>query len=134
VVTFEQKADQLPDSDRMLYVRGSSGFAGFARGVMDRAFIEDFHEKGKALLGSRWTEWGTEQIASNYAIANMPGSLPLTAPKYMNYEAQPTIPAEASVIHFLGFCRFDHGFLAGMANAEIRQLQSSGRAVVSPAR
>jgi hypothetical protein len=125
VITFEKRANEFPECEKWLYLRGSSGFAGFPRGGVDRAFIEDFHDKGQALFGPRWTEWGTEQIASNFAIANMPGSIPLIAPKYMNYEGQPQIPAEASLIHFLGFCRFDYGFLPTMANREIQKMFSN---------
>lgn len=124
VFEFERRASQFPNADKLLYVRGSSGFAGFARGAVDRSFIEEFHMNGEAVLGPRWREWGTEQIASNFAIANMPDSLPLQPPRYMNYEGQPDIPAQASVVHFLGTWRFDHGFLATMVNDEVRRQHS----------
>lgn len=124
VFEFEKRAPQYPNASKLMYLRGSSGFAGFARGAISRAFLEDFHEKGKALLGERWREWGTEQIASNFAIANSPGSIGLPKPKYLTWEHH-EIPEDVAILHFLGYCRFDQGVLPRLANREIDQLLAS---------
>jgi hypothetical protein len=55
----------LPDADRRRYVRGSSGFAGFAPGGFRRADLETFSLEMHERLGDAWTEWGSEQVASN---------------------------------------------------------------------
>jgi hypothetical protein len=104
-----------------MYLRGSSGFTGFARDAIDRNFVEDFYHKASVLMGPRWREWGTEQIASNYCVANSPDSFGLPKPKYMNWERQP-IPDDVSLLHFLGYCRFDEGVLVRFANREIDAL------------
>lgn len=121
VFEFEKRAPQYPDAANLYYLRGSSGFAGFAKGGPSRASLEDFHAKSKALLGSRWTEWGTEQIASNFTIANSPGSVGLPKPKYLTWEHH-QIPADISLLHFLGYCRFDEGVYVQWANREIDAL------------
>jgi len=115
---FERRGPEYPDSGKVLYLRGSSGFAGFARNAVDRGFVEEFYDKASHLMGPRWREWGTEQIASNFCIANSPGSLALPKPKYMSWERQ-AIPHDVSLLHFLGHCRFDQGVLVRFANREI---------------
>jgi hypothetical protein len=122
VFAFEKAAKQYPHSQEVLYVRGSSGFAGFAKGAIQPEFLETFHLNGSALLGGRWKEWGTEQLASNFVIANSPGSLPLPKPKYLTWENH-VIPEEISVLHFLGYCRFDQGVFPAFAKREIEALK-----------
>jgi hypothetical protein len=121
VFAFEKKAPNYPGAADLLYLRGSSGFAGFARGAVDRRFLEDFYQKSKDLMGPRWREWGTEQIASNFIIANSPGSIGLPKPKYLTWERH-EIPQDLSLLHFLGYCRFDQGVFTRFANREIDTL------------
>ena len=120
VTDFEMKGPDYPDSGNVLYLRGSSGFAGFAKGAVDRAFVNDFYEKALVMMGPRWKEWGTEQISSNFCIANSPDSFGLPWPKYMTWEHH-KIPSDVpvSLMHFLGYCRFDDGVLVNHANCEI---------------
>jgi hypothetical protein len=124
VFEFEKRAPDYPGAAQLQYLRGSSGFAGFAKNALSRAFLEDFHAKCKALLGSRWTEWGTEQIASNFMIANSPDSVGLPKLKYLTWEHH-QIPEDISLLHFLGYCRFDQGVYAQWANREIDALLAS---------
>lgn len=121
VLEFEKRGPDFPDSDKLMYLRGSSGFTGFAKGVVDRKFLEHFHDMGASILGPRWSEWGTEQIASNFSVANSPGSVGLPKPKYLTWERH-VLPAELSLLHFLGYCRFDKGVFARFANQEIDAL------------
>ncbi len=124
VFAFEKAAPEYPGAADLQYLRGSSGFAGFARGAISRAFLEDFYDKSLALLGPRWSEWGTEQIASNFCIANSPGSFGLPVPKFLTWENHP-VYAETVLFHFLGYCRFDQGLLVRLANREIDAMLES---------
>lgn len=121
VHNFEKRVREFPDADNWLYVRGSSGFAGFAKGAMSRSFVEDFHERAQRVFGARWKEWGTEQVASNFTIANSPGSFPLPKPKYLSFENH-QIPDEISLLHFLGYYRFNQGVFVRFANREVDAL------------
>lgn len=121
VVEFERRGAELPDAEAVKYVRASSGFAGFARGCSERAAIEEFHENAKNVFGQRWLEWGSEQIGSNFAIANSPACLPLPWPKYSNYMGG-ELSCENSLLHFLGTWRFQQGHYARLANREIDAL------------
>jgi hypothetical protein len=121
VFEFEKRGPAFPDSKELLYLRGSSGFTGFARSAITRSFVENFNDTAAAVLGTRWREWGTEQIASNFCIANSPGSTGLPKPKYLTWEHH-ALPEEISLLHFLGYCRFDEGIFARFANREIDAL------------
>ena len=118
VFEFERRGPEFPNSDKLLYLRGSSGFTGFARNTIERKFLEDFNRTAGAIMGHRWSEWGTEQIASNFSVANSPGSIGLPKPKYLTWEHH-SLPEEVSLLHFLGYCRFDQGIFARFANREI---------------
>lgn len=118
VFDFEIRAREFPDAGNFQYLRGSSGFAGFARGGATLEQLLDFHRGGEKVFGARWREWGTEQIASNFIIANSLGSIGLPKPKYLTWERH-TISQPPSLLHFLGYCRFDQGVYANYANREI---------------
>ena len=118
----ERLYDRLPDAANLKYVRGSSGFAGFAKGGFSRDRIERFHVEMERLMPDRWKEWGTEQCASNFAIANSPDALVLPYPKYANFE--PGLQREgSSFLHFIGTYRFDDGVFAELALKEIAALK-----------
>ncbi|WBO22351.1 hypothetical protein [Sphingomonas abietis] len=96
-----------PDAAAHHYVRGCSGFTGFARGgVSGRSEAERFSCAGEALVGKeRWSEWGTEQVASSFLLANEPGTQPLPYARYANYWKQ-AIGAETCFLHFVGTNRY----------------------------
>jgi hypothetical protein len=128
VNTFELKAREFPDADKWKYVRGSSGFAGFSKGGVTHELLETFHAGGLKVHGSRWKEWGTEQIASNFTVANSPDSIPLPYPKYATFEPEYAtfqkdgIKDTMSLLHFIGAFRFDLGVFPTLANREIDAL------------
>lgn len=101
-----------PQAATLKYVRGSSGFAGFAHGGVTRALAEDFHVEMEKILGAkRWREWGTEQVASNFVVANSPDPVVLPWPAYG------TVPPGADMSkvklgHFIGSSRFVNQRLA----------------------
>jgi hypothetical protein len=120
--------ERYPGAEGLRYVHGSSGFTGFARGAMLRKEIETFHQEMSKLMGPRWTEWGTEQCASNFAIANSPGAVVLPYPTYSSFH--PGGPRmEAKCLHFIGSHRFEEDFFAGRAREEIRRAMKPKRPV-----
>jgi len=106
-----------PDKARLKYIRGSSGFAGFAKGGVTRKLAEDFHVEMEKLLGrERWREWGTEQVASNFVVANSPDPLALPHPTYATVTPTTDL-SQLRFGHFIGTHRFgadefERGFAA----------------------
>lgn len=86
-----------------LYVRGCAGFTGFPQSSAMVASLFHFAEAIHASLGKRWADWGTEQAASNYLVANAAGTRVLPFPAY----ATPDVMDDRSVfVHFIGSLRF----------------------------
>lgn len=108
-VAAEAALDTLPDAAGRFYVHASSGFAGFAKGVCASAELEWFSGHMSATLGNRlWSEWGSEQIASNYLLANAPGAMVLPFPRYACFE--PDLRTnEHALLHFIGTYRYNGG-------------------------
>jgi hypothetical protein len=104
---IEARFAGYPDAARHHYVRGCSGFTGFARGgPSGRAEAEAFSRGGEGLVGSeRWREWGTEQVASSFLLSNEPGMRPLPYARYLNYWNEPP-NADARFLHFVGTHRY----------------------------
>ncbi|MEK8085810.1 hypothetical protein WNB94_05305 [Aquabacterium sp. A3] len=89
--------------ERKHYVRGCSGFAGFARQAISEADVVALSERMQAVLGEAWSRWGTEQFSSNYLIANAPGAVVLPHPMYTT----PNRMGPYTVfVHFIGSQRF----------------------------
>ena len=117
----ERALASLPGAAALSYIRGSSGFAGFARGGFARARLEDFSRRMEAMLGERWREWGTEQVASNFAIANSPGAVVLPWPEHACFG--PGIDASrARFLHFVGTHRFEGGVYGARSRDVLRAL------------
>jgi len=114
ILLTERALSRLPDAATLKYVRGSSGFAGFARGGFDRRRAEDFHVAMAELLGSRFREWGTEQVASNFAVANSPDPLVLPFPDYTIFEPKTDVE-KARFFHFIGTFRYRDGIYAQLS-------------------
>ena len=110
------------------YVRGCSGFAGFAAGTLNADRIERFSARMSELLGAdKWSEWGSEQITSNYFVANAPDArvLPVEAYPFWSPDCD---ARQARLIHFFGTYRFHAGAYARFGRRVIRELsQSAGR-------
>lgn len=106
------------------YVRGCSGFAGFARGDGGRALAEAFSREATRLLGAeRWARWGSEQVTSNMVVANEPDPLLLPYDRYLNFWDE-GIPADARFVHFIGSCRFSGSAYIDATRAAIRRIAS----------
>jgi hypothetical protein len=86
-----------------LYVRGCAGFTGFPKTQTMRSELFDFSTKMRARTNGRWADWGTEQVASNYLVANAPATTTLPFPKYGTPNKA---NGETAFLHFIGSMRF----------------------------
>lgn len=121
-VVAERRFDEYPGAENLKYVQASSGFCGFARGGISRKEVETFHIEGEKLLGERWKEWGTEQSASNFAIANSASAIVLPYPKYANFD--PGLRLGSSFLHFIGSFRYHDDYFADRAKGVIAELNA----------
>ena len=116
----------VPEAASLQYIRGSSGFSGFAAGqVMSRGQVEMFSDTMTTLIGKKWNEWGSEQLMSNVVVGNSPDSLVLPLPEYTCFE-----PAEYSIVdkikcfHFIGTYRFSTHHYRTLARKVIKELKA----------
>ncbi|MGE4430882.1 MAG: hypothetical protein AB7E05_09115 [Sphingobium sp.] len=111
----------IPGWPDLRYVRGCSGFAGFARG-QDRRLATAFSQAASAVLGpKRWNEWGTEQVTSSFVIANDPHGRVLPPDLYVNYWG--TAPVrDVRFLHFIGTYRWHRFEYQRRSLAAIRAL------------
>jgi hypothetical protein len=119
-VEAEKNLARIPDSARRQYVRGSAGFTGFGRRAVSRSDVEQFSNQMREYLGQRWAEWGTEQVTSNYLIANAPNSIVLPFPKYRCYRSG-VDPHQSAFLHFVGINRYDQGIYRRESQLAIRE-------------
>jgi len=91
----------LPDDAR--YVRGCSGFTGFPQTTHMQDQMIDFSQRMTGKLGADWKRWGTEQVTSNYLVANASGTKVLPFPKYGTPDCA---RADTAFLHFIGSMRF----------------------------
>jgi len=89
-----------------LYVRGCAGFTGFPAHIDMRKNLLDFSAKMTAAQGALWKSWGTEQVTSNYLVANAPGTRVLPFPKYGTPDQATD---DTAFLHFIGSLRFING-------------------------
>lgn len=118
----EAHFSKLEGSENLKYVRGCSGFSGFAKGSFNKQFIIDFSQKMEKEIGSKWHEWGSEQVMSNIVVANLLKAEVLPHPKYSDCKKM-KLP-ETCFIHFIGEYRFRRSIYAKLAQNEIRKLDS----------
>ena len=91
------------------YLRGCSGFAGFARSGDGRQVASRIAHAMCQLVGDDAMKiWGTEQVASNYVVANDPNPVGLPYAHYMNYWGAAYGPS-VNFVHFVGPHRHDNG-------------------------
>jgi hypothetical protein len=113
-IVAEAHLAELEPSIGTRYGCGSSAFAGFRPDPQRRQVLERFSARMEQLLGSRWREWGTEQVASNFLVAHDPNGLLLPYRRYRNFGGE-SLTAEAAFVHFFGTFRYDHGTYRQMA-------------------
>lgn len=118
----EANFDKLKDFASLRYIRGCAGFAGFPRGSFTREFVESISAEMRAAIGSKWDEWGSEQVMSNIVVANIPGAVVLPHPKYS--DCRKMRAGETVFIHFIGSCRFSSGRYARLGARVITELNA----------
>jgi hypothetical protein len=111
-ILAEASLDRLPGSESARYVRGCSGFSGFAQGSFSRAQLKAFSQTMGGILGERWAAWGTEQFSSNFMVSNSPRACVLPHPKYCHPGRE---RAGTVFLHFIGYVRFTTGRYARAA-------------------
>jgi len=114
----------------VLYVRGCAGFTGFPRSETMRDTMVDFSRRMTAKLGDDWKRWGTEQVTSNFLVANANGTRALPFPKYGTPDAA---TGETAFYHFIGSMRFINGKYEATSRTAIRMLGAAPPAPVSVA-
>lgn len=121
-VLGERALDKVPEWRNSRYIRGCAGFAGFARGELSRKALETFSTHMVAQLGAElWSSWGSEQLTSNFFVAN--SSKPLALPfEQFPYWAPDADLTEARLVHFIGDHRFTSGKYANFALDAVRAL------------
>lgn len=108
-VVSEQLMLNLPEKLGKLYVHGCSGFAGFAPGSLTRDKINEFSIAMQAIVGrEKWWEWGSEQVTSNFMVANCENAVILPIDTYPFWKRGVNIE-KAKFIHFFGTHRFEDG-------------------------
>ena len=106
IVVAESSLAGIGLSPDLLYVRGCAAFTGFPPATGMRADLLDFSERMGRRIGKRWAEWGTEQVTSNFLVANASRTSVLPFPKY----GTPDLADANSVFqHFIGSMRFVNG-------------------------
>lgn len=120
----EAGMDALTGFETMHYIRGCSGFSGFARGSFDPQHLDELSRQMGEKIGARWSDWGSEQFMSNVIVANSGAPCVLPHPRYCDCSHyRPDEPAPVFV-HFIGTCRFRKGRYARAATRLIRRLHA----------
>lgn len=121
-VLAEQSLVKLPAELGSHYVHGCAGFAGFAPGSITRPTIESFSTCMTDLLGpQKWGEWGSEQVTSNFIVANTPEAIILPVTTYPFWKPGVDV-SRAKFLHFFGTHRFEGGEYIRSANKIIDAL------------
>lgn len=109
----------LPENK--LYVRGCAGFTGFPSDAEMRDTVIEFSARMYSTLGEQWWRWGTEQVTSNFAVANSRRTRILPFPKYCT----PDLSTPETVFrHFIGSMRFINGKYERSSKLVIDQLNT----------
>lgn len=122
VQTFaEENFDRIQGYEELKYVRGCSGFAGFGDATASRRDIEEFSQQMERAIGkTKWSEWGSEQVTSNFVVANAPNSMVLPFPEYGYFQKDLDVNS-CKFIHFIGSYRFNKGIYASLGRAIIKE-------------
>lgn len=123
-ILAERQMRNLTGSQDLHYVRGCSAFAGFSKGTHSRDRLEQFSDQMERLLSHEtWRQWGSEQVSSNYVIANAPDPFILSPERYATNGWDSL--ADSVFVHFIGAHRFANGAYSRYAHGVITQLNGS---------
>lgn len=105
----EKSFSKMVEADTRLYVRGCAGFAGYGKNSATLDSLIKFSSEIEGIIGKGgWHQWGSEQVASNYVVANVPGSVILPFDKYPYYEVGLSLNTP-KFLHFIGGSRYKRG-------------------------
>lgn len=108
-ILAERAFGEYPGKEHLKYVRGCAGFSGFARRHISVDAVQEFSAAMEKLLGKNaWRQWGSEQVASNFMVANAPHASVLPIERYPFWVPGSNIK-DAALVHFLGTFRFMEG-------------------------
>ena len=118
----EKALKDCNNAESRLYIRACAGFAGYAKDSFNIEVVKEFSKEIENKLGhEKWSEWGSEQVTSNYIIANSKDSVILPYEYYPFYE--PGIDEkDIKLFHFIGTHRFKKGRYLGLARQLIKSL------------
>jgi len=118
----EKSFKDCANAENRKYLRACAGFAGYAKKSYLIDTVIDFSSEIEEKIGrEKWSEWGSEQVTSNYIIANTPDSVILPYETYPFYE--PGIDeSDIKVLHFIGTHRFKKGRYLSLARKFIDSL------------
>jgi len=95
---------------------------GFAAGGPERPLAHAFLRTMSDLIGpDKIAAWGTEQVASNFLIANDTAPVVLPYVRYLNYWGEPW-EQDAAFVHFVGTHRHANGAYLDASRQVIDQL------------
>ncbi|AKH42658.1 hypothetical protein FHS61_000428 [Altererythrobacter atlanticus] len=118
----ESRLGRIPPERGWRYLRGCAGFAGFAAGGPGRELARAFLMQITDMAGEEGAAtWGTEQVASNFHIANEPSPVLLPYSRYLNYWGEDWAE-DAAFIHFVGTHRYSNGAYARASQDAIDRL------------
>lgn len=120
----EASLGDIPDAANLRYIRGCAGFAGFSRSPDGRIMAERFAVDAGKAVGPRFSEWGSEQAASNFVIANEPNPIQLPYDRYTNHWEE-KLPRSPVFIHYIGTYRYARGSYVASTKRAIRQLRQN---------
>ena len=119
---IESRMDVMAPNLGWKYIRGCAGFAGFSAGRGGRDLAAAFLSRMSAIIGEEDVSiWGTEQVASNFLIANEGTPVCLPYSRYMNYWGSPW-DEDNAFVHFVGSHRFDNGAYGAASQKVIEEL------------
>jgi hypothetical protein len=121
IQAFAEKRMNKASLSMNLYVRGCAGFTGFPVDSCMQEKMLDFSRKMRSVSASRWSEWGTEQITSNYLVANSNGAKVLPFPAYRTPKG--TL-ADVKFAHFIGYVRFANSLYRQSTRRLIKMLKA----------
>lgn len=121
---IESALRDIPDAERLKYIRGCAGFAGFSRSSSGRALAERFAVDTGRVVGPRFSEWGSEQAASNFVVANDPDPIQLPYDRYTNHWEE-DLPVDPAFIHYIGTYRYARGSYVSSTRRAIAALQAA---------
>jgi hypothetical protein len=103
---IEARMDRLPQPDARRYVRACAAFTGFAPGSVTRDDAQAFSRAAQHAVGADiWKQWGSEQVASNYLVANAPDPVLLPYARYYHFWNDGD-RADPGLVHFPGTHRY----------------------------